>query len=87
MTHHIWLFLAALVAILLLLRLLTAPIRLGYKLIINLACGYLLLFLFNLFSGLTGFVLDLNLISAAVLGLLGLPGFVLLLFVRLLLLI
>ena len=77
----------ALLAIILLLKIITAPIRLVYKLAINLAGGYLLLFLFNLFSGLTGFVLDLNLIAAAVIGLFGLPGLALILFVRLLFLI
>ena len=77
----------ALLSIILLLKIITAPIRLGYKLAINLASGYLLLFLFNLFSGLTGFVLDLNLIAAAVIGLFGLPGLALILFIRLLFLI
>ena len=86
MTQQIALMIVALLAIVLLLKLITAPIRLGYKLLINLASGYALLFLFNLFSGLTGFVLDLNLITAAILGLFGLPGLALLLVVRLILL-
>ena len=86
MTQQIALMIVAILAIVLLLKLITAPIRLGYKLLINLASGYALLFLFNLFSGLTGFVLDLNLITAAILGLFGLPGLALLLAVRLILL-
>ena len=86
MTQQIALMIVAILAIVLLLKLITAPIRLGYKLLINLASGYALLFLFNLFSGLTGFVLDLNLITAAILGLFGLPGLSLLLVVRLILL-
>ena len=86
MTQQIALLIVAILAIVLLLKLITAPIRLGYKLLINLASGYALLFLFNLFSGLTGFVLDLNLITAAILGLFGLPGLALLLVVRLILL-
>ena len=86
MTQQIALMIVAILAIVLLLKLITAPIRLGYKLLINLASGYALLFLFNLFSGLTGFVLDLNLITAAILGLFGLPGMALLLVVRLILL-
>ena len=86
MTQQIALMIVAILAIGLLLKLITAPIRLGYKLLINLASGYALLFLFNLFSGLTGFVLDLNLITAAILGLFGLPGLALLLVVRLILL-
>ena len=86
MTQQIALMIVAILAIVLLLKLITAPIRLGYKLLINLASGYALLFLFNLFSGLTGFVLVLNLITAAILGLFGLPGLALLLVVRLILL-
>ena len=86
MTQQIALMIVAILAIVLLLKLITAPIRLGYKLLINLASGYALVFLFNLFSGLTGFVLDLNLITAAILGLFGLPGLALLLVVRLILL-
>ena len=86
MTQQIALMIVAILAIVLLLKLITAPIRLGYKLLINLASGYALLFLFNLFSGLTGFVLDLTLITAAILGLFGLPGLALLLVVRLILL-
>ena len=86
MTQQIALMIVAILAIVLLLKLITAPIRLGYKLLIKLASGYALLFLFNLFSGLTGFVLDLNLITAAILGLFGLPGLALLLVVRLILL-
>ena len=86
MTQQIALMIVAILAIVLLLKLITAPIRLGYKLLINLASGYALLFLFNLFSGLTGFVLDLNLITAAILGLFCLPGLALLLVVRLILL-
>ena len=86
MTQQIALMIVAILAIVVLLKLITAPIRLGYKLLINLASGYALLFLFNLFSGLTGFVLDLNLITAAILGLFGLPGLALLLVVRLILL-
>ena len=77
---------AAVFAIVLLLKIIAAPIRLGYKLLINLACGYALLFLFNLLSSLTGFVLDLNLVTAAVVGLFGLPGLALLLAIRLILL-
>ena len=86
MTQQIALMIVAILAIVLLLKLITAPIRLGYKLLITLASGSARLFLFNLFSGLTGFVLDLNLITAAILGLFGLPGLALLLVVRLILL-
>lgn len=86
MLEQIALILVALFAIALLLRLITAPIRLGYKILINLAAGYALLFLFNLLASLAGFVIDLNLISAALVGLFGLPGLAMLLVMRFILL-
>jgi inhibitor of the pro-sigma K processing machinery len=86
MFEQIALILVALFAIVLLLRLITAPIRLGYKILINLAAGYALLFLFNLLASLAGFVIDLNLISAALVGLFGLPGLAMLLVMRFILL-
>ncbi|MDD3165099.1 MAG: pro-sigmaK processing inhibitor BofA family protein [Oscillospiraceae bacterium] len=86
MFAYVILFGAALAAIALLFWLITLPIRPLFKLLINLAAGYMMLFLFNLFSCLTGFSLDLNLVSAAIIGLLGLPGLALLLIVRFLLL-
>jgi inhibitor of the pro-sigma K processing machinery len=69
-------------AILVLLKIITAPIRLAAKLLINTTCGYALLFLFNLFSSVTGFTVTLNLLAAALIGFLGLPGFGLLLILR-----
>lgn len=73
---------AVIAAIVILLKLITAPTRLVFKLLVNTACGYALLFLFNLFSGVTGFTVTLNLVSAAIVGFLGLPGFGLLLVLR-----
>ena len=77
---------AAIFAALLLLRIMALPIRLVFKLLINTACGCALLFLFNAFSEATGFTMPINLVTAAAVGLLGLPGFGLLLMVRFLLL-
>lgn len=84
--EHFWLYGAVILAILVLLRIMAAPIRLALKLLVNTACGYALLFLFNLFSDVTGFTVPLNLVSSTVVGVLGLPGFGLLLIVRFLLL-
>lgn len=69
-------------AMLVLLRIITAPVRLAVKLLINTACGWALLLLFDLFAGLTGFSIAVNLISAAIVGFLGLPGFGFLLILR-----
>ena len=73
---------ALVLAILVLLKVISTPMRLIFKLLVNTACGYALLFLFNQFSDVTGFAMTLNLVSAAVVGFLGLPGFGLLLVAR-----
>ena len=52
------------------------------KLIFNTGCGFVCLFLLNLLSGFTGIVFELNFITAAIVGFLGLPGIVLLLVVQ-----
>lgn len=69
-------------AMLLALRIITTPVRLALKLVLNTVCGFALLALFNLLSGLTGFELTLSLVSALIVGFLGLPGFGFLLFLR-----
>ena len=73
-------------ALLLIFRLMSLPIRLIWKLVINLVCGFAALILINLLGGLLGITLGINLISIASVALLGLPGVGLLLMMRLLLL-
>ena len=75
--------LAALAA---LLRLTRAKLSLPYKLILNTLCGYAALILINLFSFLTGAAFSLNIVTAVVVGFLGLPGILLLFALRFLLL-
>ncbi len=59
----------------LLFRIMMLPMKLFWKLLVNSVCGFLILVIWNLFSGLTGIVFALNLITVAVVSLLGLPGF------------
>lgn len=80
--ERILLYGAVVAAIAVLLKIITAPTRLIFKLLVNTVCGYALLFLFNLFSDVIGFAVTLNLVSAAIVGFLGLPGFGLLLILR-----
>ena len=75
-------FLAAILAgffLIALLRVFQAPLRLALKLLANTALGFLALWVVNLTAGVTGITLGLNLWNALVIGVLGLPGFVLLL--------
>lgn len=62
-----------------LIRVFQAPLRLALKLLANTLLGFLALWAVNLTAGFTGIALGLNLLNALVIGILGLPGFVLLL--------
>ena len=65
-----------------LIRVFSAPLRLALKLLANTALGFLALWAVDLTSGVTGIALGLNLWNALVIGILGLPGFALLLLVQ-----
>lgn len=62
-----------------LIRIFHIPLRLALKLLVNTLFGFLALWAVNLTAGVTGIALGLNLWNALVIGVLGLPGFVLLL--------
>ena len=68
-----------LVFIAVLLRIFAKPLHLMLKLAINTAFGFLALFLFQVLEPFLGLRLGLNLFNAAVIGVLGFPGFLLLL--------
>ena len=67
----------SIVAILLLIQLLTTPIRWFWKICINTAAGCVLLALSNLFAPLTGLYIDITFLHGCLVGFLGLPGYVL----------
>ena len=62
-----------------LLRIFRTPLRLALKLLMNTALGFLALWAVNATAAVTGVALGLNLLNALTVGVLGLPGFVLLL--------
>ena len=64
-------------------QLFSAPLKLALKVLLNTLLGFAALFLLNLASGLTGFTLGLNLFNALVIGILGVPGLVLLALLKL----
>ena len=64
------------------LRVFAKPLGAVLKLLLNTALGIFALFLFRTLEPLTGLHLGLNLFNASVLGVLGFPGFVLLLLLR-----
>ena len=69
----------------LILKLLTAPIRLFGKLLINALSGFVILFLLNFAGNIIGLSLGINWFNAIVVGALGAPGVVLLLLLKYLL--
>ena len=64
--------------IFLLLRIIAAPLRLGVKLFLNSACGFVCLWLLNWVSGFTGIFFPINPVTVLIAGFLGLPGIALL---------
>ena len=64
------------------LRLFAAPLKLALKVVFNSALGFGALWLLNLTTTVTGLSLGLNIFNAAVVGILGVPGFGLLLLVQ-----
>ena len=72
----------ALFFIIALLRVFSTPIRLVLKLSLNTLLGFIGLWVMQLTAGLTGITLGFNLLNALVIGILGLPGFCLLLLLQ-----
>lgn len=62
--------------------LLARPIKLLFKLIINSALGCLGIVLFNLAGGILGLSIGVNIVTALTVGILGMPGFALILFLQ-----
>ena len=65
-----------------LLQIFKRPLRLAVKLLANTLLGFLALWAVNVTSAYTGIALGLNLFNALVIGVLGVPGFILLLLVQ-----
>lgn len=75
--------LITLAALILVVKILAAPIRLLWKILLHSAFGFLCLWILNLVSGFTGVVFPLNILTCAVAGFLGVPGILILLIVEL----
>ena len=65
------------------IQLFSAPLKLALKVLVNTLLGFAALFLLNLTGGLTGVTLGLNLFNALTVGVLGVPGLVLLVLLKL----
>ena len=76
------LLLGGVLALVALVRFFLSPLRTVMKLLLNTALGFLGLLLLQRFGGYIGFSLGVNLVNAAVIGALGLPGLGLLLMLK-----
>ena len=74
--------LALLFLVVVCLRLFAAPLKLALKVAFNSALGFGAVWLLNLTTSVTGLSLGLNWFNALLIGILGLPGFGLLLLVQ-----
>ena len=66
-----------------LIRLFSVPLRLALRLLINTLLGFAALYLLRLAAPLTGLTLGLNPFNALIVGVLGVPGLVLLILLKL----
>lgn len=73
METFVTLLIPAVLAIVL-IRLLLMPLKLGFKIAIHCACGFVCLWLLNSVSGFTGILFPINAVTVLVSGVLGLPG-------------
>ena len=69
---------AAVLSVVILIKILAAPVRLVFKLLLNALCGFLLLIVVNIISGFFDFSVEINLVNTLSAGCFGIPGALLL---------
>ena len=74
---------AVIAVIILLFKIIAAPMKLAFKLLLNALFGFIILFVFNFFGGFVGFTLGINWVNALITGCLGVPGVILLILIKL----
>ena len=77
-------YLAGIIMIFLLGRVFIVPLKMIFKLILNSILGGVLIFVINLIGGVWNFHIGINVITAIFVGILGVPGSVVLVLVKLL---
>jgi len=76
---------AVILFLIILFKVLAAPIRLIFKLLINAGMGFLMLLVVNIIGGFFDFSLGISLFNAVVAGVLGVPGILFMIILLLLL--
>ena len=69
---------AVVICVVLLIKIIAAPVKLAFKLLLNAGTGLLILIAVNLVGGFLDFSLDISVINALIAGILGVPGVILL---------
>ena len=83
--NTILVYVACIIFLFLLGRIFVLPLKSILKLIVNSILGALLIWFINLIGGAFGFHIGLNLVTSIVIGILGLPGAILLIALKLVL--
>ena len=65
---------AVLVAIYVLVKIIAAPIKKIFKLLLNAVCGLVLLFIANFIGGFFNFAIPVNILTCIIAGAFGIPG-------------
>ncbi len=76
-------YMVGIVLLFILGRLLIVPLKVLFKLILNALAGAIAILVANFIGGLLGFHIALNIYSAFIVGILGIPGFILLILLKL----
>ena len=83
--NTIMLLALAVIVVIVLVRVISAPIRLIFKLLINTIIGFAILFLVNLIGQNFGITIEMNVLHAVIVGIFGIPGVVVLILLQFLL--
>ena len=83
--NTIMLLALAVLVVIVLVRVISAPIRLIFKLLINTIIGFAILFLVNLIGQNFGITIEMNVLHAVIVGIFGIPGVIVLILLQLLL--
>ena len=65
---------AVIVAVYVLIKIIAAPIKKIFKLLLNAVCGLLLLFIANFIGGFFNFAIPVNILTCIIAGAFGIPG-------------
>ena len=72
----------AVIVVIVLIRVISAPIKLIFKLLINTVIGFAVLYLVNLIGQNFGITIEMNLLHAVIVGIFGIPGVIVLILLQ-----